>query len=77
MPMVLDRNFKPGFKIALHIKDLMNAMDTARDINAPIALAGQVLYMMQELKAVGEGIEDHSGFIQYYENLAQVKVLKE
>jgi 2-hydroxy-3-oxopropionate reductase len=77
MPMVLDRNFKPGFKIELHIKDLMNAMDTARDINAPIALASQVLDMMQALKADGKGIEDHSGLIQYYENLAQIKVFGE
>ncbi|BBU80675.1 hypothetical protein EIMP300_20750 [Escherichia coli] len=27
-PMVMDRNFKPGFRIDLHIKDLANALDT-------------------------------------------------
>ena len=25
-PMVMERNFKPGFRIELHIKDLMNAL---------------------------------------------------
>lgn len=25
-PMVMDRNFKPGFRIDLHIKDLANAL---------------------------------------------------
>lgn len=29
-PMVMDRNFKPGFRIDLHIKDLANALDTSR-----------------------------------------------
>ena len=28
-PMVMDRNFKPGFRIDLHIKDLANALDTS------------------------------------------------
>jgi 2-hydroxy-3-oxopropionate reductase len=27
--MVMDRNFKPGFRIDLHIKDLANALDTS------------------------------------------------
>lgn len=28
-PMMIDGNDKPGFKIALHIKDLNNALDCA------------------------------------------------
>ena len=30
-PMVMSGNFKPGFKIDLHIKDLQNALDTGQD----------------------------------------------
>ena len=52
--MVLNRNFKPGFRIELHIKDLMNAMDTAHKIGVPLPLTGQVLEMMQALKVDGK-----------------------
>ena len=30
-PMVLEGNYKPGFRIELHIKDLQNALDTAHE----------------------------------------------
>ncbi len=30
-PMVLNGNYKPGFRIQLHIKDLQNALDTAHE----------------------------------------------
>src|SRR5208283_3372110 len=69
-PMVLNRNFKPGFRIELHIKDLMNAMDTAHQIGVPLQLTGQVLEMMQALKVDGKGGNDHSGLVQYFEKLA-------
>ena len=34
-PMIMDRNFKPGFKIDLHIKDLANVMDAAKAVDSP------------------------------------------
>ena len=74
--MVLNRNFKPGFRIELHIKDLMNAMDTAHQIGVPLQLTGQVLEMMQALKVDGKGKNDHSGLIQYFEKLADREVRK-
>lgn len=36
--MVMDRNFKPGFRIDLHIKDLGNVLDTAHGVGAPLPL---------------------------------------
>lgn len=74
--MVLDGNFKPGFRIELHIKDLMNALDTAKELGAPAVLTGRVLEIMQELKAGGKGKNDHSGLIQYFEKIANVEVRK-
>jgi len=75
-PMVLEGNYKPGFRIELHIKDLQNALDTARESGVPIPLTHQVMEMMQALKADGKQGEDHGGLIQYYEKLAGVKVRK-
>jgi len=34
MPFILDGNFKPGFRIELHIKDLANALDTAHTLGS-------------------------------------------
>jgi len=69
MPMVLDRNFKPGFKMDLHIKDLKNAVETANDVNSPTMLSEIVLNMMKELSGKGEGQNDHCGLVRYYEDL--------
>ncbi|HAB73486.1 MAG TPA: 2-hydroxy-3-oxopropionate reductase, partial [Pantoea sp.] len=49
-PMVLDRNFKPGFRIDLHIKDLANALDTSHGIGAHRPLTAAVMEMMQALR---------------------------
>lgn len=34
-PMMMDQNFKPGFRIDLHIKDLNNVVDAAKAVDAP------------------------------------------
>ncbi len=73
-PLVLDGNFKPGFRIELHIKDLMNAMETAHVKDAPIPLTSQVLEMMCALRADGKEKDDHGGLIQFYEKIANVEV---
>ena len=75
-PMVLAGNYKPGFRIELHIKDLQNALDTAHESGVPIPLTSQVMEFMQALKVDGKQGEDHGGLIQFYEKLAGVKVRK-
>jgi 2-hydroxy-3-oxopropionate reductase len=75
-PMVLAGNYKPGFRMELHIKDLQNALDTAHETGVPIPLTSQVMEMMQALKVDGKQGEDHGGLIQFYERLAGVKVRK-
>ena len=74
MPMVLERNFKPGGPIRMHTKDLLNVRDTALEIDAPIPLTTQVLEYMKALKADGKKEDDHGGIIQYWEKLAHVEV---
>lgn len=75
-PMVMDRNFKPGFRIDLHIKDLANALDTSHSVGAQLPLTAMVMEMMQALKADGHGQSDHSALARYYENLAKVEVTR-
>jgi 2-hydroxy-3-oxopropionate reductase len=76
MPLVLKGNFKPGFRIELHIKDLANALDTAHEVGVPLPLSSGVMEVMQALKADGKGADDHGGIIQFYEKLAKVQVRK-
>ena len=74
VPLALDGNFKPGFRIELHIKDLANALDTAHELGVPVPLAGGVMEIMQALRVDGKAGDDHGGIIQFYEKLAKVKV---
>lgn len=69
-PMILEGNFKPGFKIDLHIKDLANALDTGAAAGAPLPLTASVQQMLQVLKADGEGQSDHSAIARYYEKVS-------
>ncbi|MEI6277638.1 MAG: 2-hydroxy-3-oxopropionate reductase [Prolixibacteraceae bacterium] len=73
-PMMMDRNFKPGFKIDLHIKDMSNIMDTAHSVGVPLPLASQVMEIMQAIKQDGCGVEDHSSIVKYYEKLANIEI---
>jgi len=75
-PMILDRNFKPGFKIDLHIKDLANALETSRQIGVSMPLTSLMMEIMQALKIDGKGQNDHSSIVQFFEKLAQIEVQK-
>lgn len=68
-PMMMDQNFKPGFRIDLHIKDLNNVVDAAKAVDAPIPLTQSVLEMMKILHKDGDGGCDHSALLKYYQKL--------
>ena len=46
-PMMLAGNYKPGFRIELHIKDLTNALNAAHAISSPVPLSGQLMEIME------------------------------
>ena len=73
-PLMLKGNFKPGFRIELHIKDLQNALDTAHELGVPMPLSSQVMEIMQALRVDGKAGNDHGGIVQFYERLAGVEV---
>jgi 2-hydroxy-3-oxopropionate reductase len=73
-PMMMDRNFKPGFKIDLHIKDLTNALDTAKELGVPLLLTSQVIQMMNVLHEKGEGQSDHSALVKFYEQITDMEI---
>jgi 2-hydroxy-3-oxopropionate reductase len=73
-PMLIARNFKPGFKINLHQKDLRNALKTAEANDVCLPLTAQVQQMLSSLIANGKGELDHSSIATFVETASQVEV---
>ncbi|MDR1306869.1 MAG: 2-hydroxy-3-oxopropionate reductase [Treponema sp.] len=74
VPLILDGNFKPGFRIELHIKDLQNALDTAQHLGVPLPLTAEVMEILQALKVDGLGASDHGAIVRYYEKLSKIEL---
>jgi 2-hydroxy-3-oxopropionate reductase len=75
-PMMMDRNFAPGFRIELHIKDMNNVLETSRKVGVPLPLASQVMEIMQAIKQDGCDVEDHSSIVKFYEKIANIEVTR-
>jgi 2-hydroxy-3-oxopropionate reductase len=73
---MLDRNFKPGFRIRLHEKDMKIALATGSEYGVPLIVTGQVAQMMTAMKSMGNGDLDHSGLVKFVEELAQTELRK-
>ncbi len=73
-PMLIARNFKPGFRISLHQKDLRNALQTAEANHVCLPLTAQVQQMLSSLIADGKGDLDHSAIATYVEEASHVEV---
>jgi len=73
-PMMIASNFKPGFKIDLHIKDLNNAIDTAHGVGSPVPITVMVQEMFENLHFDGKGQHDHSGLAEYYAKISGTKI---
>ena len=69
-PMVIARNFKPGFRIRLHQKDLRNALLTAESKKVALPLTSLVQQMLIALMNRGSGDLDHSAIVTFIEEMA-------
>lgn len=73
-PMMLARNYEPGFRIELHIKDLTNALNAAHNVNAAVPLTAEVMEFMQSLAAHGDAGDDHSALVKFYEKISNIEL---
>ncbi|HTA69122.1 MAG TPA: 2-hydroxy-3-oxopropionate reductase [Bryobacteraceae bacterium] len=73
-PMVIGRNFKPGFRIRLHQKDLRNALLAGESMKVPLPLTAMVQQMLITLMNDGKGDLDHSAIVNYIEQGAGIDV---
>jgi 2-hydroxy-3-oxopropionate reductase len=73
-PMVIGRNFKPGFRIRLHQKDLRNALLAAESMKVGLPLTSSVQQMLMALMNDGKGDLDHSAIVTFIEEMAGTEV---
>ena len=67
---MLEDRFEPGFRIALHRKDVGIALDTARDLGVALPATAQVAELFNALIAQGAGDRDHSALVTLYRQLS-------
>ncbi len=75
-PMVIARNFKPGFRIRLHQKDLRNALLAAESMKVSLPFTSLAQQVLMALMNSGRGDLDHSAIATFMEDLAKVEVRK-
>ena len=67
---IIDRNFKPGFKIKLHRKDMNIALQTGKDLSVPLPGSAIVACQMDAMLAQGNGELDHSALAWFLESVS-------
>ncbi|WP_026463048.1 2-hydroxy-3-oxopropionate reductase [Adhaeribacter aquaticus] len=68
---IIEQNFKPGFKVKLHRKDMNIALQAGREFSVPLYGTAQVAAHMDALIAQGNGELDHSSIALFLEQLSQ------
>ena len=68
---MIKRTFNPGFRIALHQKDLNLALQGAKALNVALPQTASAAQLMQSCVALGHGQADHSALVKAIESMAQ------
>lgn len=74
VPKMISRDFTPGGTLTINQKDMKNVLNTAHALDVPVPYSAQLYEIMQALKIHGHIGDDHSGIVQYFEELADVTV---
>ena len=72
--MMIAGDFKPGFRIRLHQKDLNNALITGKELGVPLPVTALVQQMIGSLMNEGKGDMDHSAIANFIEDMAGVTI---
>lgn len=70
----LNRDFKPGFRIDLHHKDMGIVTDAARTVGAALPVGAVVAQLVASLRAQGDGGLDHSALLRAVDRLSGAQV---
>jgi 2-hydroxy-3-oxopropionate reductase len=70
---MIEQNFKPGFKVKLHRKDMNLALQAGRENAVPLYGSSLVAANMDALMAQGHGELDHSAMALLLQQLSNVR----
>jgi 2-hydroxy-3-oxopropionate reductase len=71
---ILKGDFRPGFKIDLHQKDLGLVQAASSSLGVPIPTTALVQQFLRSMQTRSGGGDDHSAVIRFFEDLAGVEV---
>lgn len=73
-PMIIGRNFKPGFRVRLHQKDLRNALLAAESMKLSLPFTSLAQQVLIALMNNGRGDLDHSSIANFIEDMGNVEI---
>jgi len=73
-PKIISRNFEASARIAVHQKDLKNAVHMAEELGVEIPMSKMVLDYMNEMEAEGKINEDHCAIAKIYEKNMGIEI---
>lgn len=76
IPKIISRNFEASARIAVHQKDLKNAVHLAEELRIEIPMSKMVLDYMNEMEAEGKINEDHCAIAEIYEKNMGIEIKK-
>lgn len=68
-PKMIDQDYKPGGTLNINLKDLKNVSSTADTAGLTLPVVNQIKEIYKSEVAQGNGLNDHSGIIQYFEKI--------
>ena len=76
-PMIVARDFRAGFRIKLHQKDLRNTISAATERNIPLPFTSLIQQIIGALVNDGKGNLDHSSIVLFFENMAKTEIRRQ
>lgn len=66
---MIEQDYKPGGTLNINLKDLKNVSSTADTAGLTLPVVNQIKEIYKSEVAQGNGLNDHSGIIQYFEKI--------
>lgn len=71
-PKMIEEDYQPGGTLNINLKDMKNVSSTADTVGLTLPLANQVKEIYKSEVAQGNGTNDHSGIIKYFEKINNI-----
>ncbi|MDH9160606.1 MULTISPECIES: NAD(P)-binding domain-containing protein [Staphylococcus] len=68
-PKMIQEDYRPGGTLNINLKDMKNVSSTADTVGLTLPLSNQVKEIYKSEVAHGNGMNDHSGIIKYFEKI--------